>query len=1340
MQNLARGLFLAGLLTMSIWDVSMAQCPPSTAVTLATCCDNHWSDVACGYPINKPYLRILTKPTVTITPDPGNPNHVTITVNNGTYSCEMNGTCTGAYCGSPPLKYIKTPFYVPSAVTITPLITRNYPASAWIGGNPNHVDLTKLSAGQCTLEAKWSAGCGYGDTKDIYDLGPCALPPQPKLDPIPSTKSCPTPITQTGQDCGPNGKPDPVDPYSGDYYYSNEDLIVPGVIPLNVVRSYTSSRSAFTGPFGIGTYLKGYNLKITVPTNPGGTVNTSPNQTVLFDDGNGLTTAFSNGSGGGLVFSNHETIGTAGSSLTLTLDGSNFLASALYETIEKNKFQFDANGRLSQMQDDNGNTVTLTRDGSGKLLTATSLGRSLTFTYNGANLIQDVTDHTGRKVQYHYDGSNHLQYMIDPMELVMSYTWDPQDRIQTVMDKRNQGSVLNTYQANGMLKQQTMFKGTSIVEGMDYRLFATGPLTRKLTDPMGNSRQYIYNSQGLLTEEKDGLNHATTITYSPNLFNGTPTGRYIERTDALSHTIRADLNANNFPTTITDADGKITTITYDSVWTNKPATITDPLNLTTTFTYDVNGNLYQITDADNKTTTMTYNARGQVLTVTNALNKVTTYAYNSDGDLTSITDPLNHVTAFGYDNLGRMTSATDPKNQTTTFVYNADDLLTKITNASSGVTEFTYDSNGNITIVKNPRNNSTTYNYDRHNRLFRITEAGGGIQTTLTYDDADRLTRITDPKSQRQDFTYDAANRLTQMQTRTSGSVLQSTYTYTYDNADRLLTIGDGTNTWNLTYDVVNRVTQLVSPQGTVNYTYNPVSQRTQMTATGQSAVTYAYDVLNRLTGITQGAQTYGYGYDATGRRTSLTRPNGVTTGYTYDDANRLTQILHDKPSVLTEQHDYTYDNNGNILTSIRDGNTRTYTYDALNRVTRMVKSPVPGEPLPKQIDWLYDANSNITERKETDDSNNVTTYGFTFNVRDWMTQRTTNGGSAVTFTYDNNGNLTSDGSRTLTWDILNQLTQLVSGGVTSTFAYDPIGRRVQFGQGLTTRNYFYDDLDILGDGSSKFLNGVSLDEPLQVDTGSTIGQYLSDYVGSTTRLTDGSGSSLAQYFYDPYGSQLSSSSPLTGNPLTYTGRENDGTGLMYYRARYYDPNLEVFLSQDPMGNAQRYVNGNPTGHKDPLGLQASPSIPMPTPPISLPGPAGTVGTAVITLGTLIWSVKDIPAVQEGCDALGNSIDCIMLKTQAYGLYQVAKAQSHSSNKKYTVNFPGGDPAARRLYECLTGIPAKSNADNVPSDFPFLNWEARYRSRDDAYTKMPKLELWEGPRGNRTQYVKYSFP
>lgn len=128
----------------------------------------------------------------------------------------------------------------------------------------------------------------------------------------------------------------------------------------------------------------------------------------------------------------------------------------------------------------------------------------------------------------------------------------------------------------------------------------------------------------------------------------------------------------------------------------------------------------------------------------------------------------------------------------------------------------------------------------------------------------------------------------------------------------------------------------------------------------------------------------------------------------------------------------------------------------------------------------------------------------------------------------------------------------------------------------------------MLSDGSSKFLDGAGIDEHLQADTLAGSLSYLNDHLGSTSQLLDSvNGLSKASLDYKSYGKlEGDIANPLPTNSYAYTGREDDGTGLMYYRARYYDPELEAFISQDPLGDAQRYVGGNPVSFTDLLGLE----------------------------------------------------------------------------------------------------------------------------------------------------------
>jgi RHS repeat-associated protein len=99
----------------------------------------------------------------------------------------------------------------------------------------------------------------------------------------------------------------------------------------------------------------------------------------------------------------------------------------------------------------------------------------------------------------------------------------------------------------------------------------------------------------------------------------------------------------------------------------------------------------------------------------------------------------------------------------------------------------------------------------------------------------------------------------------------------------------------------------------------------------------------------------------------------------------------------------------------------------------------------------------------------------------------------------------------------------------------------------------------------------------------------LQDALGSTIALVDGSGVVTTSYSYDPFGNTTVSGA-ASSNPSQYTGRENEGNGLYFYRARYYSPLLGRFVGEDPLGfdggdvNLYAYVFDNPINYQDPTG------------------------------------------------------------------------------------------------------------------------------------------------------------
>jgi RHS repeat-associated protein len=152
---------------------------------------------------------------------------------------------------------------------------------------------------------------------------------------------------------------------------------------------------------------------------------------------------------------------------------------------------------------------------------------------------------------------------------------------------------------------------------------------------------------------------------------------------------------------------------------------------------------------------------------------------------------------------------------------------------------------------------------------------------------------------------------------------------------------------------------------------------------------------------------------------------------------------------------------------------------------------------------------------------------------------------------------------------------------------------------------YLYEGQQALGeirDGklSHRLLTGLSLDETIARIAITTAGTkdaaqsriYLTDALNSViAQLADDDRASLQNsYAYSPYGQSSTVGPDSTSNPIQYTSRENDGTGLYFYRARYYDPVLKRFVSSDPIGlaggmNVYAYADGAPPTKTDPLGL-----------------------------------------------------------------------------------------------------------------------------------------------------------
>jgi RHS repeat-associated protein len=195
---------------------------------------------------------------------------------------------------------------------------------------------------------------------------------------------------------------------------------------------------------------------------------------------------------------------------------------------------------------------------------------------------------------------------------------------------------------------------------------------------------------------------------------------------------------------------------------------------------------------------------------------------------------------------------------------------------------------------------------------------------------------------------------------------------------------------------------------------------------------------------------------------------------------------------------------------------------------------------------------------------------------------------------YDPNGNTLNDGTNTYVWDARNRLVSVNSGG--AMFGYDPLGRRASKVLLSATTDFLYDGLNPVQEqnGSTVTANLLTggIDERFQRTDSSGTYSYLADALRSTEALTSSTGAIQASYTYSPYG--VMSISGSTTNSYDYSGRESDGLGLHYYRARYYNPQTGRFLSEDPLGfvgsgtNFYSYADDSPANFVDPSGTSNS--------------------------------------------------------------------------------------------------------------------------------------------------------
>jgi RHS repeat-associated protein len=804
-----------------------------------------------------------------------------------------------------------------------------------------------------------------------------------------------------------------------------------------------------------------------------------------------------------------------------------------------------------------------------------------------------LDDGSSQIYRYEYNSKGKTTRSTDPLGRTTLYVYAPNeiDLLEVRQVNGTSTELLASYSYNDKHQQLT---STDAAGQTTTTTYTTAGQVQTVTDAKGETTTYAYNSNDQLTSVTGPVSGATTtIEYDGY-------GRVWRVTDSDGYAVTTQYDALDRPTVVTYPDGTYEQTVYEKLdavkqrgrlgrWTQtfydalrRPVATRDPAGRTTQLNAWVScpsgcggggAKLSKLIDANGNPTTWEYDLQGRATQEIRANSATYNYTYENT--------------------TSRQQSTTDPNGNVKTFTYNRDSSL-------AGVT---YQPGAGVAATPN-----VSFTYDpTYGRVATMTDGTG--TTNYSYYPVGVL----------------GAGKLQSV----DGSLDNDTITYGYDELGRVTSsqVGGSSRTETQQFDALGRLTTLTNPLGNFTYAYDGVTRRPlSVTYPNGQQTTYAYfgnlgdrrlqEIWNKKPG---GAtlSKFDYTYDTAGNILTWRQQNEASPAQVYelgyDDADQLTAAIlksTDPTPVVLKRYYYAYDPAGNRTAAQNDDAVTGATYNNMNQLVSQaaggalifkgtVSEPatvtVGGRPATVTADGHFAGQAVVAPSGTTDVQVTATDYASPNRNTRTNTYRVSESGAGKSFTFDPNGNMTSDGARTFTWDAENRLVRVsVGGSEIASFGYNAARLRTRKTTGGMTTQYVLAEASVVEERLStgavtRHFQGEGVDSVLASEDGSGAVSYaVADHLGSVTQRTDTAGNVLLVRQYDPLGN------PVAGRDVpgwSYTGREWDTEiGLYYYRARYYDPMSGNFISGDPIHlkggpNLYAYVAGNPVGATDPSGL-----------------------------------------------------------------------------------------------------------------------------------------------------------
>ncbi|PWU15252.1 MAG: hypothetical protein C5B50_15740 [Verrucomicrobia bacterium] len=865
------------------------------------------------------------------------------------------------------------------------------------------------------------------------------------------------------------------------------------------------------------------------------------------------------------------------------------------------------NGLVYTHTDPRGLTTTSLYDNLQRLINSSDSRGAISYVYSNLDLFQ-VIDRMGFTNSFTYDSLRRKKAETNALGRPTLYNYCTCGSLDSIEDAA--GNFTHFYYDSAGRRTATVYAdGYAITNNLNL----LGQITSTV-DSSGYSVTQWFNNQGLLVASSNAFGRVQSLAY--DLLD-----RVTNNVDANGVSITNTFDALNRVLSRSYPDGGVERFSYMQ-GVSSPTNYMNQLNQPTFFTYDPLGRKLGETNANSESTAFTYDPAGDLLTLTDGKNQTTTWQYDSYGRVTDKFDALN-TSIFHYE-------------------YDANNRLTNRVTPAKGSTLYGYDSVGNLKTIQYPLSSNISLAYDLLNRLTNMVDAVG--TTHYTWDSVGQLLAENGPwPDDTVNYTY--ANRLR------TGLAVQApnsspwTQSYTYDSARRFHTITSAAGTFTYAYpsSAQNLISSIQYPNGSfVTNTFDPKARLLSTILKNSGGTNLDY---------------WAYVYNPANQRTNVTRLDGSYVAYSYDNAGQLNSASgHELGGALrkNEQFSYYYDPAANLSTRVNNALTETFNVNSLNELTTVSRSgtlTVAGTTTSAATNVIVNGtNADLYGDYTFAAAGFTLTNGintFTAIAADALGRHDTNSAicnlpSTISFAYDANGNMRTNGNQVLAYDDENELTSVtVSNAWRSEFVYDgKFRRRIrrEYSWNVTpgTWNltqavyYVYDgnlpvqERDANSLPATSITRGPDLSGSLQgaggiggllsrtdhhllmIGGSAAHAYYHADGNGNITALTDTNQFIAARYVYTPFGETLSRSGPLAeANLCRFSSMENHpGSGLTLYPYRAYAAVSQKWTTSDPVdelgfeilrgvrtpalapgSNRYQFSYNDPPNRVDPFGL-----------------------------------------------------------------------------------------------------------------------------------------------------------